>query len=120
MNITWYVQAIKYFSLQPMLGEDRAVELMEPEDQEFYGIGARSSRNALDIAIGIVFCSLCPVITIFTGINFFIKHVVYGYLLVFAETRKPDLGGPFYVKTMWHMQIGLLLYTLLMTGIMIR
>jgi len=120
MNLTRYIQALKYFSLKHVLSEDRAIELAEPEDQDFYGIGARSARGALDLVIAIVFSSLCPLILLITVLNFVITRVAYSYLMVFAETRKHDLGGPFYVQQLWHVQFGVLLYTILMTGVCIR
>jgi len=120
MNLTRYVQLTKYLGIKNMLGEERAVELAEPEDQDYYGIGSRSARWAFNLVVALVFCSLCPLITVLTFVDFLICRIHYGYLTIFAETRKHDLGGPFFVQQLWHVQCGLILYVCLMTGIMIR
>lgn len=117
LNLTRYIQLIKYWIWRAVVGPERAVVLTEPEDQDYYGIGSRSAQWTINLVIGIVFCTLTPLITIFTFINFFITRVVYGYLVVFAETRKPDLGGPFFVTQLWHVQYGLLVYAALMIGV---
>lgn len=120
MNLTRYIQLIKFFIYRATLGEQRAVELAEPEDQEYYGVGARSARWSLDIVLALVFCSITPLITLVTFVNFLITRVVYGYLIVFAETRKHDLGGPFFVEQMKSVQFAVLLYILLMMGVFAR
>jgi len=103
-----------------LFDEARAKTLAEPEDQDYYGIGARSARSALDLVIGIVFCNLSPVLTMLTAANFALGRLTYGYLLVFAETRKPDLGGPFFVQQLWQVQFGVMLYAVLMLSILLR
>jgi len=120
VNLTRFMQAAKFLGLRPLLGTRRAAELAEPEDQDYYGIGGRSARSALDLVIALVFCGLNPLITAVTLVNFVISRLTYGYLTVFAETRKPDLGGPFFVQQMWHVQFGLLLYAVLMSSIFYR
>jgi len=117
LNLTRYIQLIKYFIWRAVVGPERAVVLTEPEDQDYYGIGSRSAQWTINLVIGIVFCTLCPLVTIFTFVNFFFTRVVYGYLVVFAEIRKPDLGGPFFVTQLWHTQYGLLVYAVLMVGV---
>mmetsp|Transcript_11298 Transcript_11298/g.30791 ORF Transcript_11298/g.30791 Transcript_11298/m.30791 type:complete len:800 (-) Transcript_11298:120-2519(-) len=120
VNLTRYVQVAKYWSFRALLGADRAVDLSEPEDQDYYGIGARSARLALDLVIGLVFCSLCPLITVVCLANFLLCRLTYGYLVVFSETRKSDLGGPFFVQQLWQVQFGLLMYAIVMCSIMMR
>jgi len=118
LNLTRYVNLFKFQALATILEEDRAKELSEPEDQDYYGIGGRSARFTLNLVIALVYCSLCPLITIVTGINFLICRVIYSYLIVFAEGRKPDLGGHFWVTQLRHVQYGLIIYICLMVGIL--
>jgi hypothetical protein len=118
LNITRYYNMTVYFALRAVLGEDRAVELAEPEPQAYEGIGGRSARFALNLVIGLVYAQLNPLIIVLVFINFAICKVFYGYLVVFAETRKHDLGGVFFVTQMWHVQFGLFIYLLLIVGIL--
>mmetsp|Transcript_135474 Transcript_135474/g.420884 ORF Transcript_135474/g.420884 Transcript_135474/m.420884 type:complete len:770 (+) Transcript_135474:42-2351(+) len=120
IELTRYVQFAKYFSFKAILGERRAIELTEPEDQDYYGIGARSARMALDLCIGLVFCSLAPPLALVAAADFFMGRLAYGYLMVFAETPKVDLGGPHFVQQLWHTQFGLLLYVVLMSSVLFR
>merc|ERR1719498_48152 len=109
---------MKFKALCAVCEESRAKELAEPEDQDYYGLGARSARFSLNLVIAIVYSSLCPMILVVTGINFLICRVLYGYLLVFAEGRKPDLGGVFWVTQLKHIQCGLFIYVVLMIGVL--
>jgi len=118
LNLTRYVNLFKFKALATILEEDRAKELSEPEDQDYYGIGGRSARFTLNLVIALVYCSLCPLITVVTGINFLICRVIYSYLIVFAEGPKPDLGGHFWVTQLRHVMYGLMIYILLMLGIL--
>jgi len=118
LNLTRYINLSKFKALSVIVEEQRAKELSEPEDQDYYGMGARSARFTLNLVIALVYCSLCPLITVITGINFLICRVVYGYLLVFAEDRKPDLGGHFWVTQLQHVQYGLCIYVVLMVGVL--
>jgi hypothetical protein len=118
MNLTRYINLLKFKALCLTCEEQRAKELSEPEDQDYYGMGARSARFTFNLVVALVYCSLCPLITVVTGVNFVICRVVYGYLLVFAEGRKPDLGGAFWVTQLKHIQCGLFLYVFLMVGVL--
>merc|ERR1719437_379617 len=44
--------------------------------------------------------------------------MVYGYLLPFAENKKTDLGGAFYVKSLQQLYVGNVIYVVLMTGVL--
>mmetsp|Transcript_61106 Transcript_61106/g.94942 ORF Transcript_61106/g.94942 Transcript_61106/m.94942 type:complete len:185 (+) Transcript_61106:2-556(+) len=95
-----------------------ASELAEPEDQDCYGFGARSARSSLLLAIAIVFCSMAPLICLLALVTFFFSHAIYGYLMVFAETKKTDSGGAFWCTQLKHVQHSLILYVACMTGIL--
>jgi len=118
MNLTRYVNLIKFLMLRMIYGATTAKEMSEPEDQDFYGIGSRSARWAVNLIIGLVFSSICPLICLLVCLNFLICRLVYGYLLVFAETPKVDLGGDFFVRMLLHVQHGLVIYVALMVGLL--
>jgi hypothetical protein len=53
-------------------------------------------------------------------INFLACRLVYGYLTTFAEIRKPDLGGVFWVTQLRHVQQGMFIYLIVMTGVLLE
>merc|ERR1740138_966286 len=120
MTCCRWVNLVKYLALHSYFKDKRVVEMSEPEDQDYYGIGGRSARWTLELVICMVFCSLSPLILGLTLISFLIARCAYGYVVVFCETRKYDLGGPFFVKQMMHLQFGVGLYALLMIGIFLE
>jgi hypothetical protein len=119
LDMIRWVQLLKYWYYRGRYSERKAVSYAEPEDQDYFGIGARSARWTLDLVVALVFCSVSPLINALTLIGMFMCRVNHGYLSVFAETRKADLGGPFFVQQLWHTQFGVALYALLMCGIFI-
>jgi hypothetical protein len=120
MNLTRYVQICKFWFFRRFVSEDRAVELSEPEDQEFYGMGSRSARWSNILMIAIIFSGISPLIAFVSFVHFFVTRLFYGYLIIFAETRKHDLGGVFFVQQLWHLQWSLLLYILVMASIFLH
>jgi len=118
MNLCRHTNLLKFIAFRKLYDEKDASDMAEPEDQAYYGIGSRNARHVTNLLIGIVFCTLCPPITILVWINFFVCRLVYGYLIVFAETKKPDLGGDFWVTSLRHIYAGLLIYVALMCGVL--
>mmetsp|Transcript_12373 Transcript_12373/g.43585 ORF Transcript_12373/g.43585 Transcript_12373/m.43585 type:complete len:862 (-) Transcript_12373:207-2792(-) len=118
MNLLRYANLSKFKIFSALYEEEEAVTMSEPEDQDYYGVGSRSARWTTVLVIGLVFGTLCPPIFVVTFINFLICRVVYGYLIPFAETRKPDLGGVFWTTQLRHVFHGLMLYCMLMTGVL--
>jgi len=116
-NLTRYPELAMYLGYCKIYDKEKARMQSEPEDQDYHGVGARSARLSLYIAIGITLCNVCPIITACTLINIACCRFVYGYLVIFAETRKPDLGGEFWVAQLHHLQSALIIYILLMMGI---
>lgn len=110
----------KFVILRAVCDPWRAKELSEPEDQDSDGIGARSARWTINLVIAIVFGSLSPTINLLTMVCFCLCRLVYGYLMVFAETPKPDLGGVFFVQALRHVQKGLVIYVAMMIGVLAR
>jgi len=110
------VQLVKFVLFRAIWGDEQAKVLSEPEDQDYYGIGARSARFAINMVIVLVFCSLSPIILFLGFVNFALSTLFFEYLFVFAETRKNDLGGVFWVRQLDHIQYGLLIYIVLEVG----
>jgi hypothetical protein len=109
---------LKFLFFRTLYGEAEAKELAEPEDQDAYGIGSRSAWFSILMVTALVFCSLTPLMTVFAFVNFFLCRLVHSYLLVFAETKKADLGGVFWVSQLKHVQYGVVVYVFLMIGVL--
>mmetsp|Transcript_101228 Transcript_101228/g.241401 ORF Transcript_101228/g.241401 Transcript_101228/m.241401 type:complete len:758 (+) Transcript_101228:92-2365(+) len=120
INLLRYVNLAKFLGFSALYPEEEAKKRAEPEDQDYYGFGSRSARWTINLLIGVVFGTLNPTIPILALVNFLICRTVYGYLIVAAETKKPDLGGNFWVKNLNHVLQGAILYTILMTGILLE
>jgi hypothetical protein len=115
MHMLRYSNLGKWLLFKKLSGdEQQAHEKSEPEDQDYYGIGSRTARISLDMAIGITFCSFSPIILILVLIDFVILRLVYGYLLVFQETKKPDMGGVFWVNQLNFLYLSLTIYSAMM------
>jgi len=120
MVLTRYIPLSKFKVFNNIYTEEEAKEMAEPEDQDYYGVGSRSARWSILMVIGIVFGTLSPPINMLTLITFALMRLSYGYLLVFAETKKPDLGGRFWVTMLRHLFFGNLIYCILMAGVFYR
>ena len=118
MNLLRYVTLSKFLGFRNMLEEEEARAKAEPEDQDYYGLGSRSARFTINMVIGIVYSTLSPTVALLAWINFAFCRLFYGYLIPFAETKKPDLGGVFWVTKLEHIFIGNVIYCVLMTGVL--
>jgi len=114
-NLIQYWFYRHFYSFQP----EEAKQYSEPEDQASYGIGTRSALQVLMTAITFTFCSCSPLVVVFALPYFCLGQMVYGYLIVFAESKKPDLGGEMWIQTMGQLFSVLLLYVLLMVGVLL-
>jgi len=101
------------------LNDEEAKARSEPEDQDAYGMGGRSAIMALLLVIPMVFCSLSPLICVLAFFYFAWHRLHLGYLVVFAESRKPDLGGVFWVAKLTQFQQGVFFYIVLMGSILL-
>mmetsp|Transcript_94112 Transcript_94112/g.172510 ORF Transcript_94112/g.172510 Transcript_94112/m.172510 type:complete len:516 (+) Transcript_94112:1-1548(+) len=117
-NFTRIVPLGKFLFFRKVFGDETGLKMAEPEDQDYYGLGGRHARWAIFMCIGIIFGTLSPPIGILTFINFFLCRLVYAYLVSFAEQKKPDLGGLFFVRACRHLFVGNIIYVLLMTGVL--
>jgi hypothetical protein len=88
------------------------------EDSDSCGMGARMALGALISATTLAFCSCSPLILPLGVVYFFIGQLTYGYLLVHAETKKPDLGGEFWTEAQRQIYSALAIYVFLMTGVL--
>lgn len=119
-NMLRYMNLFKFLGFRKVCSEETAQTKAEPEDQDYYGMGSRSARHTLIAVTGLVFCTLSPLITVLCFINGAVCRYLYSYLFVYAETRKADLGGVFWMTQMRHIQQGLLIYIILMTGVLLE
>lgn len=120
MNLMRYTPLAKYLFWRKVLGDEEGKKKAEPEDQDYYGMGSRSARFTINLCIAVVYGTLCPPMTLLCWINFFICRMVYGYLIPFAETKKADLGGAFFVSKLKHIFTGNIIYCILMIGVLAR
>lgn len=118
MAFTRYFPLRKYLAARYYLDERAAKARAEPEDQDYYGMGSRSARFTIMLVISVVFCTLSPLISLLGIVNFAWCRLLYGYLFVYAETRKPDLGGDFWVSQLKHLHWSLYIYIVLMSGVL--
>jgi len=120
MVLTRYIQLSKFKIFNQIFEEEEAKKYCEPEDQDYYGVGSRAARWTIALLIGIIYGTLSPPINILCLVTFVWMRLVYGYLIVFAETKKPDLGGVFWVAMLRHVFMGLAVYVVLMMGVFYR
>jgi hypothetical protein len=119
MNLTRYIYIAKFLIYRRRYDDEEvARELSEPEDQDYYGIGARSARFSIMMTIGLVYGTICPPMIILCFINFGIMRLVYGYLMTFAEGRKGDMGGDCWVSQLNHLYISCYIYIIVMSGVL--
>lgn len=120
MSMLRYVPLTKFKVAQRFYSDEEAAVKAEPEDQDYYGIGGRTARWAIIMTVGIVYGTLSPPINLLCFVDFAICRLVYGYLFVFAETKKPDLGGVYWVKMLEQLLVACVIYTILMTGVLFK
>jgi len=97
---------------------EEARSLSEPEDQDSDGMGSRMAKVTIHLVVCTVFASCCPVILLVAWLYFAVGRYTYGFLVIFAETKKPDVGGNFWVKSLRHIFLGVFIYILLMVGLL--
>merc|ERR1719277_2623260 len=114
MNLTRYIALGKFIMFKKLYEtEEEARQACEPEDQDYYGMGSRSARFTINLAIPIVFGTLSPPTMALAFINFCVCRLVYGYLIPFAESKKPDTGGYFFALQLKHIFVFLMLYSVM-------
>jgi len=107
----------KYCIYRIFYNGDVAHGLTEPEPQDYSGLGARYARFTYQFALWAVYSVMSPLVFISGALNFLVCRIVYVYLFVYAEIRKPDLGGVFFVTALKHLQYILALMILVMCGL---
>jgi hypothetical protein len=119
MVLTRYIQLGKFWLFSKIYDEKTAREMSEPEDQDYYGIGSRSCRMTINLCIGIIYGTLSPPINLLAWVEFFICRITYGYLIPYAESKKPDLGGYFWIQQLRHVFLGNIIYCIVMVGVLL-
>jgi hypothetical protein len=121
MNMMRYTQLSKFLMFRKMYGSDEDGKRMaEPEDQDYHGMGSRSACFTITFCIGVIFGTLAPLVNFLCFVNFLVCRIVYGYLIPFSETKKPDTGGAFFGDQLRHLFIGNIIYCILMIVILFR
>lgn len=120
LNLTRWFYFIKFKIFGWFYETEDAKFKAEPEAQDYYGMGGRGARFACNMVIGIVFSNLSPGIIVLVFINFVLCRLIYGYLFVFAEIRKSDLGGVFWFTSARHVMMATVLYWIVMVGLLFQ
>jgi len=118
VNLLRHVPLAKFLMFSRIYEPEEAREKAELENQDYYGVGGRSARWTSNMVICIIFCTISPPMSLLVFIDVLIMRVVYGHLFCYAETRKVDSGGAFWVMQMSHLFVALIIYTMLMTGVL--
>eukprot|EP00929_Paragymnodinium_shiwhaense_P097707 TRINITY_DN59330_c0_g1_i1.p1 TRINITY_DN59330_c0_g1~~TRINITY_DN59330_c0_g1_i1.p1 ORF type:complete len:840 (+),score=196.89 TRINITY_DN59330_c0_g1_i1:126-2645(+) len=119
LELLRHSQLMRYTAFRVMgYCHEEAHTKSEPEDRASCGIGARSAKAALSFTIMIVFCMCSPLILAVAGVYFTLGSMTFSYLVVFAEKKKPDTGGAFWITGVKQVLFGLVIFVLLMTGIL--
>lgn len=117
ISLIRHVPLLKYMFFSRVFAEGESKDMAEPEDQDYYGIGARTCRWSVLMCIGIVFGTLSPPLSVFMFGLFFVLRLIYGYLFVYAETVKSDMGGVFFVRALHNTFWSLHIYMITMLGV---
>jgi len=112
-----YMTLGKFIMFKALYGEKEAREMAEPEDQDFYGIGAKCANSSIYVSVAIIFGTISPLIPVLTLVLTSLCCLIQSYCAVFAETGKPDLGGDFWVTQLRHTLMGSMMCCLLMIGL---
>lgn len=113
-----YMQLLKFLIWSRIFSTEKAKAKAEPEDPDYYGMGSQYARATILLCIGLVFGTMSPLVGILCLLSFAVMRLFYGYQVVYAETRKVDLGGIFWVTALEQTQKGMLIYNLLMFGVL--
>jgi len=106
----------RYYGSTPL----EAFNDSEPESQEADGMGARMAKATHMMTIALVFSTASPNILFFSFFYFLFGARVYRWLVLYAETKKPDLGGDFWALGLSHIFLSLGVYVMVMLCIMMN
>merc|ERR1719468_171631 len=71
------------------------------------------------MTISLVFLQCTPYVCVAGTLWFFFAGYVYRWLVLYSETKKPDLGGVFWDQALKHLYFSLALYQLVMVAILL-
>lgn len=114
MEMLRYMPLSKFLLFKTIFSPEEAKQMSEPEDQDCYGYGARNVNLAVNMVLGMIFCSISPLVTVLAMVDLILARITYGYLVIYAETKKPDLGGVFWVTQLQFVQVAMALYCIFM------
>jgi len=115
-----YKQLFLFLSFRNAMSDEDARLFAEPENKVSSGIGSRTASISLEVAIGFAFCQFSPLISVLVFLDLALCRLYYGYLLLYAEAKKTDLGGYFWVSQLEFVFVGLTVYCLFMSGILFQ
>lgn len=119
VNLLRPIAFMKYSAFRSVY-EDKleAVARAQDEHPAFFGTGVRMTKAATMMTITLVFCLVSPLICFFALLYFMVSRKVYGYLILHAEVKRPDLGGIYWVQALQHIFVSLLIFIFVMTAIL--
>lgn len=120
LDLTRYMNLLKYIIYSRVCPPDVALQRAEPEDQDYNGMGGRSARFTLILLIGLVFGTIAPLIHVVVLWNFFVCRLIYGFMIPCTEQKKVDLGGLHWDLQLHHISLGMLIYIAMMTGVLLQ
>lgn len=112
------VPLTKFVAFRRIFEEETAKSLAEPEDQDYYGIGCRAAQMSSGLVICLVLGGFCPMLMPVGFASFVVCRLVYGYLIPFAETQKPDSGGRIWVTQLKQVHQSLVVYVVVTTFVL--
>jgi len=118
MNLTRYMNLIKYHIFLRKYPADDARNFAEPEDQDYYGLGSRGARFTFFLLVALVFGTICPLMHIMVLMIMLACRLIYGYIIPCTENRKIDTGGMSWCLQLNHISQSMIIYIILMVGIL--
>lgn len=108
---------LQYAVFQASSGDD-AEERRSKSEEGSVVMGPRVSATVIIVVIGIVFCTICPVMAWLACVYCGIGYLVFKYLYSSAEPKQPELGGILWVHALDQLLFGLFVYVLMMMGVL--
>jgi len=115
LELLRFMTLVTYVTSGSMEAEDRR---QKSEKETYVPMGPRYSLSVSIIVIGLIFCSLCPLMAWLACIYFCIGTAVYKTLYTSAEPRQPELGGVLWAQALDQLLLGLFTYVLVMISVL--
>lgn len=95
ITLTRFQNLLRFWRLQKQFDEDDAIFWSE-QDEGYNGMGGRTARLNIQLGLVMVWGVCSPLLYVLGIVNFAISWLFQGYLMFYAERRKPDTGGYFW------------------------